>query len=189
MSAIPVPAQAPEGPFYIDNESCQCALQLFNSTAVHFEGEGAEEAWRCIGDSHGDVYDGESGKWFLPTHPAAYADAGKTNDISQPFSWAGNPPDLQKTFIVDNVTHDFEPLDDSVASQLSVLDAACSGQNSSEQSTKYYDSAAQIKAGETPTAATLCFAGTQPVEIQNTSSWTTQGCNLGFFCECSSRRD
>ena len=176
--------EAPRGPFYVDTESCRCALQLFNQTAVHLDADDSEEAWRCIGDSNADVYFGENGKWFLPQHSANFADEGAINDISQPSNWAGNPPDVQKTYIVDNTTHELEPLDDTDQAKLSILDAVCSGQNSSDQSSRYYTSVKQVEAGKLPTDAATCLAGTSPIELQNASSWQTQGCNLGFFCKC-----
>ena len=176
--------EVPRGPFYVDTQSCRCALQLFNQSAVHLDAQESEEAWRCIGDSNEDIYYGDNGKWFLPQHPANFADEGVANDISQPFNWAGNPPDVQKPYIVDNTTHELQPLDDTDQAQLSVFDAVCSGQNSSEQSSKYYKSVKQLQAGHLPTDASTCLAGTSPIELQNASSWQTQGCNLGFFCKC-----
>ena len=171
------------GPFYIDTESCRCALQLFNQTAVHLDAQESEEAWRCIGDSNEDIYSGENGRWFLPQHTAKFAD-GDINDISQPSNWAGNPPDIQTTYIVDNTTHELQPLDDTDQAQLSVFDTLCSGKNSSDQSTRYYNSVKQIEAGQPPTDASTCLAGTSPIELQNASTWQAHGCNLGFFCKC-----
>lgn len=186
MSGFPVPTKAPEGPFYIDTESCQCTLRLFNQTAVQLQGKKAdgEEAWRCIGDTSGDPYTGENGKWFLPSKPVNNG-GESTNDVRQPFDWAGNPPDLGKTYIVDNTTYDFQPLDDTDASQLSMVDAACSGQNSSDQSSRYYGAVRQVEDGQQPTEATLCYPGTHSVELQDADAWTTHGCNLGFFCKRS----
>ena len=182
MSSIPIPAKAPLGPFFIDTASCQCALQLFNQSAVHVGDKAAEEAWRCIGNANGDAYTGENGKWYLPTDPVEYAGAGSRNDINQPMDWGGNPPDLDKTYIVDNKTHDLEPLNDADAAQLSIVDTECTGQNSSEQSSQYYNDVYQVKAGHPATGATICLAGTTPVELQNETVWVNDGCNLGFLC-------
>ena len=181
--SYPIPSEdnKARGPFFIDSESCQCALQQFNQTDVVRGNKKTEEAWRCIGNANDNVYTGQNGKWFLPTNSA---DGSPADDIHQPTNWAGNPPNLQKTYVVDNKTKELQPMDDTNQSQLSILDNVCTGQNSSEQSPKYYQAQNDIDAGRTP-VATLCYAGTQPVPLGNATYWQDHGCNLGFFCMLS----
>ena len=176
---LPTKDKLPQGPFYIDTESCQCALQLYNQTAV--TSAHSREAWRCIGDHKENAYTGENGKWFLPTDK----NDGSLIDTNESDYWAGTPPDLQKTYIINNATHELQPLDANVESQLSIVDQACSGQNDTEQSTRYYDEVKQVESGNQPIPPPLCYGGTQPVELQNASAFADKGCNLGFFCKSS----
>ena len=170
--AVPTQDRLPTGPFFIDTESCQCALRPANQTAV--EPRRSPQGWRCIGDPNSDVYIGESGKWFLP-----FDHNGDTsNDIS-----AGPQPDLQTTYIINNATQELEPLSEDPEDQLSILDQVCSGQKDDEQSTIFYDQVTQIEAGTPPVPPPICLAGTTPVQLQNASAFAEKGCNLGFFCK------
>ena len=170
--AIPTPDRRPSGPFFIDTESCQCALQPANQTAV--ESGSALQGWRCIGDPNSDVYTGESGKWFLPIDQ----NDDYSNDIN-----GGPPPNLQTTYIINNATHELEPLKEDLEDQLSILDQVCSGQRDTEQTSIFYDQLQQVEDGNVPVPPPICLAGTQPVQLQNASTFAEKGCNLGFFCK------
>ena len=176
--AIPTQDRLPTGPFFIDTESCQCALRPANQTAVG--SRRSQQVWRCVGDPNTDVYTGESGKWFLPIDQ----DGDPSDDID-----AGPPPNLQTTYIINNATQELEPLNEDLEDQLSILDQVCSGQRDTEQSSIFYDQLQQIEAGNVPVPPPICLAGTEPVQLQNASTFAKKGCNLGFFCESDCLRD
>ena len=169
--AVPTADRLPTGPFFIDTESCQCALRPANQTAVE---PIRSQGWRCIGDLNADVYTGEAGKWFLPTD--------QNDDVSDDIA-AGPPPNLQTTYIINNATQELEPLNGDLEDQLSILDQVCSGQKDIEQSTIFYDQVQQIRDGIAPVPPPICLAGTEPVQLQNASTFAEEGCNLGFFCK------
>ena len=125
------------------------------------------------------IYTGNNGKWFFPINPK------DSQDVEKPYYWAGNPPDTSQAYFVDNGTKKliFQPLEDTDASKLSLVDNACSGRNSSESSAQYYTSIKHVKEGKTVANNTLCLAGTQPISLVNESSWVKNGCSLGFLCE------
>jgi len=179
MSGTPIPSKAPDGPFFVDTASCQCAIQPTRQIEVH--NAQPHEAWRCIGKGSEDVYVGDNGKWFFPVKTVSEG----SKDTSEPVYWADNPPNSKAPYVVDNSTNvlRFQPLDAGGGSELSLVDNACTGENSTEQSARYYASANDIKAGRPVSSAALCYPGTQPVTLGNASFWNDHGCNLGFFCK------
>ena len=179
MSGTPIPSKAPDGPFFVDTASCQCAIQPTRQIEVH--NSQPHEAWRCIGHGSDDVYVGDNGKWFFPIKPVSEG----SKDTSEPVYWADNPPNSKAPYVVDNSTNvlRFQPLDAGDGSKLSLVDNACTGENSTEQSAKYYASAKDVQAGRPPSSVALCYPGTQPVTLGNASFWNDHGCNLGFLCK------
>lgn len=184
MSGTPIPSKAPGGPFFVDTASCQCAIQPTRQIEVH--NDQPLEAWRCIGNGRDDVYVGDNGKWFFPVKPVSEG----SKDTSEPVYWADNPPHSKAPYVVDNSTNTlrFQPLDAGDASKLSLVDNACTGENSTEQSARYYASADDIQAGRPVTSAALCYPGTEPVTLGSASFWNDHGCNLGFLCKFSVER-
>lgn len=177
MSGAPIPSQTPDGPFFVDTASCQCALQPTHSIKVRKDQP--HEVWRCIGDTNGDAYVGDNGKWFFPINPVPDGPV----DVSKPIEWGDNPPDSKAPYIVDNSR--FQPLEANNSSQLSLVDKACTGENSTEQSAQYYSAIKDVEAGRTPPNGALCYSGMQPFPLQNATEWNNDGCNLGFFCKYS----
>ena len=174
---LPTQDSLPQGPFYLDTESCQCALQAPNQTDV---GSNSVKAWRCTGYIKDNAYVGENGKWFLPIDE----DGGAAMDIDtdEPDYRGGIPPNLQETYIIHNVTHELQILDDTVRPQLSVVDSACSGKNDTLQSGKYYEAVEQSKLGVAPQARERCAARTEPVELQNGMYlWVSNAPFVPFF--------
>ena len=184
MSAVPTPSTAPDGPAFVDTASCQCALQPTRQIKV--QKHQPHEVWRCVGDSNGDIYKGDNGKWFFPIHPVTDG----SEDVSKPIDWADNPPNSQAPYLVSNSSNvpQFEPFNSTDASQLSLVDNACTGENSTDQSAQYYASVDDIKAGRTPSNAAVCLSGMQPYPLQNATEWTNDGCSLGFFCKYNIER-
>lgn len=175
--SIVLPSQdnLPQGPFYLDTESCQCALQTPNQTDVD---RVSVKAWRCTGYIKDNAYIGENGKWLLPINE----DDGSAMDTStgEPDYRGGIPPNLQETYIIHNVTHELQTLDDTVRSQLSIIDNACSGKNDTLQSQKYYEAVEQFKVGIAPEARDRCAARTEPVELQNGMCSWISACPLSY---------
>lgn len=182
MSGTPLPSKSPEGPFFIDTASCQCAFQPTRQIKVD---KGRPRGiWRCIGSGSDDVYVGDTGKWFFPVNnvPAS------SKDLHEPINWAGNPPKSGSPYVVANDTdaQHFRPLDDTNGKSLSLVDNVCTAENSTEQSTEYYKMIEDGEAGQPGAELGICLSPeSQPIPIQNASSWNTQGCNLGFHCRCT----
>ena len=122
---------------------------------------------------------GNNGKWFFPVNPKS------SHDVEKPYYWAGNPPDTSQAYFIDNRTETliFRPLEDTDAWKLSLEDNACSGRNSSDSSAQYYCSVKDVQEAKPIPDNSLCLAGTQPVPLQNESSWAKNGCSLGFLCK------
>lgn len=177
-------ASEPTGPFFIDTGACRCALQE----------ELSGEAWRCIGNATGDLYAGEAGLWF-------WALENNTSSLSEPLYSDSNPPntttayfDLNDQFVplIANTTSnedsstasDIIPVDNrSAASNIatSAQDQQCTGINDTQASTQFYQRLRAVNSGD---YLPCWMPGTIPVVIQNSTSWKSSGCNLGFLCEC-----
>ena len=186
MAGLPLPASLPSGPIFVDTGSCQCALRASQETVPSDKSH--SQVWRCIGNATDNVYAGPSGKWFFPVNQ------GTKEDLNQTFNWANNPPDTGLPYIIEGSevrkTLFYTPLNDTDSSELSEFDKVCTGQNDTLLSSPFYQALADTESGKIPVAAQLCVQqGALPITIQNGSSWTSKGCNLGFLCRSPYPRD
>ena len=160
---------APQGPLFIDDEKCTCALQE----------EIGKEAWRCIANSTANIYSGQTGKWFF-----ALNQSNPESLRALPNS-ASNPPDVATSYIIqsegqnekfEEITRENQPPDPD--------DQDCSGKNDTEASANLYRF---LVVSATDSASPCWQPGTIALSIQNASEWNATGCNLGFLCELSSQ--
>ena len=176
-------ASEPKGPFFVDTGACRCALQE----------ELSGEAWRCIGNATEDLYSGEAGKWF-------WALENNTSSLKDPVYSDSNPPntttgyiDLNGHFVplIANTTSNEDsitgsnnlPADDSIMPSNTTTfaqDQQCTGKNDTQASMQFYQELRAIELGKD---LPCWMPGTVPVVIQNSTSWKSSGCNLGFLCE------
>lgn len=167
------PRARPEGPEIIDTGECRCALQQYPNS------EDIDYAWRCLGNRHADVTDGNTtGKWFP-------IKGGKQPDPEQrlPYYDATYPPDNTTALVANPPTNDtLVALDTVTPFPLNKFDAACTGTNNTWVSAHYYDGLRQTQNGTLPQSALSCFSGSIPLPIQNLSTWEQNGCFDGFFC-------
>ena len=158
----------PIGPTLIDDGGCTCALQEQLST----------EAWRCLANMTTNIYSGQTGKWFFAlnqTDPASLLDLPNSDS---------NPPNVTTSYAIKDfgnkaqfvaITSSNEPAD--------LGDVTCSGKNDTKASTAFYKYAASSGIE----SLSPCWQpGITPLTIQNASEWNATGCNLGFFCKCTS---
>lgn len=177
MAGYLAPTQKPLGPDFIDQEGCRCALQ----TSIRYDPSSQKdgtEAWRCLGNINEDIYTGNSGKWFLPSSTSSSA------DLSEPETWAGNPPDLSQTYVVmDSTPTAYDYYNSSDPSQLSSIDLDCTGQNNTSRSQQYYAAVKNTFSSASNSSTPVCLQPQgQPIPFQNATSWNQIGCSLGFFC-------
>ena len=176
-------ASEPTGPFFVDTGACRCALQE----------ELSGEAWRCIANGTEDVYSGEAGKWF-------WALENNTSTLRDPVYSDSNPPNTTTAYI--NLNGQFVPLlanitsneDSTTGSNItpvngkiaasnittSAQDQQCTGKNDTQASKQFYQGLRAVNSEE---YLPCWIPGTVPVVIQNSTSWKSSGCNLGFWCE------
>lgn len=158
-------ASEPTGPFFVDTGACRCALQE----------ELSGEAWRCIGNATEDLYAGEAGKWF-------WALENNTSSLRDPVYSDSNPPNTTTTYI--NLNGQFVPLiaNDTSNEDTTTLaqDQRCTGKNDTQASMQFYQELSAVDSGK---YLPCWMPGTVPVVIQNSTSWKSSGCNLGFWCE------
>ncbi|KAI1101712.1 hypothetical protein F4804DRAFT_290537 [Jackrogersella minutella] len=155
------------GPAFLDTQACLCALRGTNHVR---RGEGS---WQCIGNQTQEVYRVTTGKWFNNIGNGTLEDGLAIWDAS-------NTPDTGKALMFSNGT---SSLVDENPSEFSVWDQACTGKNRTSFSTSYYRSVAAIARNDTPIDAAPCWRpGAVPIQIQNATSWQTDGCNEGFLC-------
>ena len=173
--------QLPNGPDYIDEKSCHCALQV----RVDPKNSSIVDAWRCMFDPNleRDIYTGPQGLWFLPVNP------GSTQDVNNTENWNGNPPALENPYVLKNASDgdppSFVPYNsDENFGDLDTMDQICTGKNSSRLSKLWYGNVSQIIQGNSDLSSKLCLrTGTRPILIQNATSWKNSSCNLGFACK------
>ena len=177
-------ASEPPGPFFVDTGACRCALQE----------ELSGEAWRCVGNGTENLYSGQAGKWF-------WARENKTSSLRDPVYSDSNPPNTTTAYI--NLNGQFVPFpanttsngdsstgtnlvpveDGTAASNItsSAQDQQCTGNNDTQASMQFYQGLRAVNSEE---YLPCWMPGTVPVLIQNSTSWKSSGCNLGFWCEC-----
>lgn len=166
------PAYPAEGPTFLDDNACLCALRSTPDSLDSY-------AWRCIGNHSTDIYVGNSGKWF----GAANAQPGGQNVTQLPMYDDSDKPNVDQVLVAqqghvdgDNATvPDPAPLVPSNApnaNSLNVYDSACSGRNSSDYSTAYYKTSDELNASQVPVDGAPCYRlGALPVQIVNVTEW------------------
>ncbi len=176
-------ASEPTGPFFVDTGACRCALQE----------ELSGEAWRCVGNGTEDLYSGEAGKWFwaLENNTSSlrdpvYSDSNAPNTTTAYINLNGQfVPFVANTTSNDNSTpgSNIAPVDDRIAASNTTTfaqDQQCTGKNDTLASMQFYQGLRAINSEE---YLPCWMPGTVPVVIQNSTSWKSSGCNLGFWCE------
>lgn len=173
-------ASEPTGPFFVDTGACRCALQE----------ELSGEAWRCVGNVTEDMYFGQAGKWF-------WALENNTSSLRDPVYSDSNPPNITTAYInlnsqfvplIANTTSDevsttgsnIAPVDDSNNTAAFAQNQQCTGKNDTQASMQFYQGLRAVNSEE---YLPCWMPGTIPVVIQNSTSWKSSGCNLGFWCE------
>ena len=176
-------ASEPTGPFFVDTGACRCALQE----------ELSGEAWRCVGNGTEDLYSGQAGKWF-------WALENNTFSLRDPVYSDSNPPNTTTAYI--NLNGQFVPVpakttsngdpttsptilpvDDRIAASNIITfaqDQQCTGKNDTQASMQFYQGLRVVMSEED---LQCWMPGTIPVLLQNSTSWKSSGCNLGFWCE------
>ena len=173
-------ASEPTGPFFVDTGACRCALQE----------ELSGEAWRCIGNGTEDMYSGQAGKWF-------WALENNTSSLRDPVYSDSNPPNTTTAYI--NLNGQFVPLtantasdeDSTTGSNIAPVNDSnntaafaknqqCTGKNDTQASVQFYQGLRAVNSEE---YLPCWMPGTVPVVIQNSTSWKSSGCSLGFWCE------
>lgn len=154
----------PQGPLFIDDGGCICALQE----------ELGKEAWRCVANST-TIYFGQTGKWFFAVNQSNPASLRELPNS------ASNPPNLATSYIIQGEGQNEGFVDSSLENEDTDLeDLTCSGENDTEASTTLYR---YLAASATLSLSPCWQPGTIALIIQNASEWNATGCNLGFFCE------
>ncbi|KAI8628431.1 hypothetical protein F5Y19DRAFT_437753 [Xylariaceae sp. FL1651] len=175
-----LPREKKYGPSFLDSSACLCALRT-----VQRGGEGTgdgsnndkmandgDAAWQCIGNQTQGVYAVTTGKWFNSLHGG--------HNVNLPIYDDSNGPDTKRALTWDTNKISFVDAD---VDKLSPYDQACTGLNQSTFSTAFYGAFAEKQAGETPVSAAPCWQpGGVPIEIQDLTSWNSNGCPEGFLC-------
>ena len=176
-------ASEPTGPFFVDTGACRCALQE----------ELSGEAWRCVGNGTEDLYSGQAGKWF-------WALKNNTASLTDPVYSDSNPPNTTTAYInLDGhfvpvsanaksngdsiIGPNIDPVDDRIAASNITnfaQDQQCTGKNDTQASMQFYQGLIAVNSVE---GLPCWMPGTIPVLLQNSTSWKSSGCNLGFWCE------
>ena len=119
-------------PQFIDSESCLCG---FLDSPVPSPNGNRQQVWRCIGDANDDLKRGSHGKWFQPSLPSE-----ELSGINQPQNWGQNPPELSQPYVLvtENGKKKLQELEGNNSPQLIGNDESCTGKNSSQLSTQYY---------------------------------------------------
>ncbi|KAI0169250.1 hypothetical protein GGR52DRAFT_513166 [Hypoxylon sp. FL1284] len=162
-----LPQEPPQGPVFLDTAACLCALRGTKDLNSN------NPSWQCVGNQTESVYQVTSGKWF--------GGIGKGSKDKLPI-WGdtiginvtdkGMAYDAPEDSFSEPYTADFTP-----------WDLACTGINRTSFSTSYYHSVAALQRNDTPIDAAPCWrAGAIPMQIQDYTSWTRDGCNEGFLC-------
>ena len=184
----------PKGPDFIDSNQCRCSLQATNVQQSDSSNNLVSEAWRCTSNATSNPYSGVSGKWFITQNLPNV----NGTDLAQNESWAGNPPKLDTTYILQGPDNrhngSLAPLDDSNQNTLSSDDQGCTGSNDSDSSTLWYSQVqTQLKDKAQQLRFTCLQQGSVALAYGNTSQFINNGCPAGFFCKfnilCGSLRD
>lgn len=163
------PQITPNGPAFLDDAACLCALQESPDT------QASNLVWQCIGNQTTDVYNTVDGKWF--------SGLSNGNDTKLPIDDASNLPDKQHPLMYDGASRTLVPYSASAANNMTVYNRACTANNQTVFSTAFYRAVDEQQNNQTMIAAAPCYReGGIPMQIQNVSSWQSQGCNLGFLC-------
>ena len=177
----------PKGPDFIDSAQCICSLQAVNVQQQDNNNSPVGEAWRCTYQQNKDraanQYDGASGKWFVPKNPPDPLGL----DFAQNMSWAGNPPNLQTTYLLqgpdDRHNGSFVPYNSKSPNGLSSDDQQCTGQNDTEASTAWYLQVYQNLQDDASLLRDTCaLKSSVAVDLGNSTFFKTTGCPLGFLC-------
>ena len=162
-----LPQETPTGPSFLDTGACLCALQ--DSPAANDD----DAKWQCIGNQTQGIYKIKSGKWFNSLHGGSNVN-GTIDDST-------NSPTTSKPLVFNPGNRS---LRDPKKGDLSVWDAACTGENQTTFSTAFYRAAVELAANKVPVDAAPCWRpGAMPIQIQNVTSWQNKGCIEGFLCE------
>lgn len=163
------PQVTPDGPAFLDDAACLCALQISPDT------QASNLVWQCIGNQTTDVYSTVDGKWF--------SGLSGGNDTNLPIDDASNLPDKQHPLMYDGTNGTLAPYSASAAVNMTVYNKACTANNQTVFSTAFYRAVDEQQKNQTMVDAAPCYReGGVPMQIQNVSSWQSQGCNLGFLC-------
>jgi hypothetical protein len=162
-----LPQETLRGPAFLDTGACLCALQNPRSE------DAKNTAWQCIGNQTQGVYTVDTGKWF--------DDVGDSPNINGTIEDGSGRPDTNKTLaMVDRKLEQQAPN----SARFSIYDRACTGKNHSTYSTSYYRVVEAMSRNETVVDAFPCWRpGAIPVQIQSAESWTSEGCQEGFYCK------
>ncbi|KAF7531126.1 hypothetical protein G7054_g9181 [Neopestalotiopsis clavispora] len=161
------PQSDPDGPTFLDTGACVCALQTLPPA------DSDVAAWQCIGNQTQDVYVATTGKWFKTFN--------NNNNVDLPIYDASNGPDNSTTYRWDDDKAQLVKLTDQ--SSLTGYDRACTAVNQTTFSTAFYRAADEIARNVTPVDAAPCWRpGAVPIQLQNLTSWESNGCLEGFLC-------
>lgn len=163
-------------PEFTDTASCHCSLRLITGEVATDPED--FQAWRCIRQIRYNIEEGLSGKWYLPP-----------SRKSQPVQ-GYLLPDTSTWFTANRVEDGPVQFRSFESTQLHPSDKQCTGLLGNQEDSVPDESSSSFLVqrqvpdpGERPPS---CFGGSRAVAItiQNRTSWTSDGCLLGFLCEC-----
>jgi len=167
----------PRGPTFLDTTACLCSLRalpgLDNIAKANTNFNDGQAAWQCIGNQTQGVYNVTTGKW--------YEAKNAKGSLNLPMEDASNPP-VGEDLVWNSKSRTLEPLKDK--NTLTVYDRDCTGTNRSSFSTSFYRATNQLLNDQLPIDAAPCWRpGALPLQLQNVSSWQSEGCKEGFLCK------
>ncbi|KAJ4138292.1 hypothetical protein NW768_002113 [Fusarium equiseti] len=165
----------PRGPTFLDTTACLCSLRalpgLDNIAEANTNFNNGQAAWQCIGNQTQGVYNVTTGKW--------YEAKNAKGSLNLPMEDASNPP-VGGDLVWNSKSRTLEPLKDK--NTLTVYDRDCTGTNRSSFSTSFYRATNQLLNDQLPIDAAPCWRpGALPLQLQNVSSWQSEGCKEGFL--------
>ncbi|KAI0969524.1 hypothetical protein F4678DRAFT_481117 [Xylaria arbuscula] len=167
-----LPRESSYGPSFLDDSACLCALRQVEQESTGKRANTNDAAWQCIGNQTQGVYEVTTGKWFESVHGGS--------KVKLPIYDASNGPDTSNALTWDSHK---KTLVDADLQNLTPYDRACTAKNQTTFSTAFYRALAEKKAGNDAVDAAPCWRPDgAPVEIQNVTSWTDNGCPMGFLC-------
>lgn len=162
-----LPQDVSQGPVFLDTQACLCGLRGPRDLNSN------DPSWQCIGNQTQGVYSVTTGKWFNSV--------GKGSKEKLPMWDNTSGIDTSRALMYKTQNDSFV---DASLSELTVWDRACTGINQTSFSTSYYGATIALQRNETPVDAAPCWRpGAIPIQIQDDSSWTTNGCSEGFLCK------